>query len=147
MKLMERDSEIIKWIETNKGATIEQIAQLFFSGYRASANRLKMLTDNNLLKADIHPMLGKKVYYTNKLPSFHSLVINDIALKLKDEIKYIEREAQVKTFKVDCLMILQSNKVILIEVDIFNRTSDKRLQALKDTMNQTYKELFDMGYV
>lgn len=130
MKLTDRDFKIIDFIEKNKGATIEQIQKIFFPSYDVAANRLKIMADNKHLKVAIHPTLGKKVYYIHKLPSYHALIINDIAIKLWNQIKYMQREYKIGQHKVDCLIITNENKLIVLEIDIYNRTSEQKVDAV-----------------
>lgn len=127
MKLTERDINIINFITENQGATIEQLQELFFPSYDMAAKRLKLLEYNKFLKACIHPVLGKKVYYLKKIPSFHSLVISEIAILLRDKIKFMQREYKIKNNQVDCIIILKTGKIIILEIDIFNKTKDKKI--------------------
>lgn len=129
MKLTDRDTKIINFI-TNQGATIEQLQELFFPSYSMTAKRLKLLEDNKFLKSCIHPVLGKKVYYIKKIPSFHSLIISEIAIILNDKIKFMQREYKIKNNQVDCIFILKTGKIIILEVDIFNKTKDKKVDEV-----------------
>lgn len=137
MKLTTRDVNIVNFITDNTGATIEQIQKLFFPSYDVAANRLKILADNKVLKVKVHPVLGKKVYYFKKLPSFHSLVITDITILLKDKIKFMQREYKIKNNKVDCIFILNSGKIIILEVDIYNRTKETKIKDVLDVLAET----------
>ncbi|SHF15837.1 hypothetical protein [Caloramator proteoclasticus] len=137
MKLTDRDTKIINFINECGGATIEQIQKLFFPSYDMSANRLKILVDNKFLKVKIHPILGKKVYYTKKMPSFHSLCITDIMIQLKDEIKFMQREYKIKNNYVDCIFVLNSGKIIILEVDIYNRTKESKIKSVLEALEQT----------
>lgn len=127
MKLTDRDTKIINFITENQGATIEQLQELFFPSYDMAAKRLKLLENNKFLKACIHPILGKKVYYIKKIPSFHSLVISEVAILLRDKIKFMQREYKIKNNQVDCIFILRTGKIIILEVDIFNKTKDIKI--------------------
>lgn len=137
MKLTDRDIEIINFITVNQGATIEQLQELFFPSYSMTAKRLKLLEDNKFLKSCVHPVLGKKIYYLKKVPSFHSLVISDIAIHFKDKIKFMEREYKIKNNQVDCIFILKEGKIIVLEVDIFNRTKDKKINDVAAALAET----------
>lgn len=137
MKLTNRDVEIINFIEENKGATIEQLQRLFFPSYDMASKRLRKLSYNNFLKVRIHPILGKKVYYLQKMPSYHSLVINDFTILYKDRIKFMQREYTIKNHKVDCLFILKTKKIIILEVDIYNQTKEEKIKSVMDILKQT----------
>lgn len=136
MHLTDRDMCIIQFIEENKGATIEQINQLYFTNYTTCSIRLKKLKDNKYLKCSIHPTLCKKVYYVRKLPSFHALIINDVLIKYKDKIKYSKREFKIKNFIVDCIIILTSGRIIVLEVDIFNKSKKEKLEQVQKILFQ-----------
>ncbi|MGK0468950.1 hypothetical protein [Clostridium sp.] len=142
MKLTSRDVNIISFIEKNQGATIEQIQRLFFPGYVVAANRLKILSDNKFIKVQVHPILGKKVYYFKKMPSFHSLVITDVVILLKDKLDFMQREYKIKNHQVDCIFILKGGKIIILEVDIFNRTKDKKIDEIISALGET-KAMFE----
>lgn len=144
MQLTYRDNEIIEWVKENKGATIEQINKLFFTNYTTCSIRLKKLADNKFLKSKIHPVMNKKVYYLNKLPSFHALVLNDFIIKYKGQIKIVQREYKIKNYIVDCIIILKTDIIIIVEIDIWNKTSAEKLKAVKEVMegNKIKNELW-----
>jgi hypothetical protein len=137
MKLTNRDEKIIDYIDINKGATIIQVQKSFFPSYKSCADRLKTLSDNGFLKVDIQPSLGLKVYYTKKMPSYHSLIINDISILLKDKYKFMQREYKIKKYYVDAIFILKDNSIIVTEVEIFNRTSDKKIKEVLEALKET----------
>jgi len=130
MKLTDRDINIINFIEKNQGVTIEQIHKLYFPSYDVAADRLKILSDSKFLKVQLHPILGKKVYYFKKMPSFHTLIITDVTILLQNKLEFMEREYKIKNNKVDCIFILKEGKLLIVEVDIFNKTSDKKINEI-----------------
>ena len=136
MKLTDRDINIINFIEKNQGATIKQIHKLYFPSYDVAADRLKKLSDSKFIKVQLHPILGKKVYYFKKLPSFHTLIITDVVILLKDKLDFMQREYKIKNNKVDCIFILKEGKLLIVEVDIFNKTSDKKINEITTALNE-----------
>ncbi|RXI70482.1 hypothetical protein [Clostridium tetani] len=136
MKITERDIDIINWIEKNKGATIEQINKLFFTNYTTCSIRLKKLSDNKLLKVELHPVLGKKVYYKKKMPSFHGLVLNDFIIKYKNNTKFTQREFKIKNYVVDGIIVLKTDKIIIVEIDIWNSTKKKKIEDINHMMKE-----------
>lgn len=136
MKLTNRDIELIQYINKCKGITIEQAMLLFFPSYNTAVRRLRILHEGGYLKCSIHPVLNKKVYYTKKLPSYHTIVINHICILLKDKIYKVEREFKISNFKVDMLLIMKSKNIIIIEVDIFNRTTKNKYNKIKEEFNK-----------
>ena len=137
MKLTNRDINIINFIEKNQGATIKQMQNLFFPSYDVAANRLNILKINKYIKVQVHPILGKKVYYLKKIPSFHTLVITDVVILMRDKLEFMQREYKIKNNKVDCLFILKEGKIIVLEVDIFNRTKDKKIEEVISSLGET----------
>lgn len=137
MRLTTRDIEIINFIESKYGATIEHIQLAFNLNYDVVKKRLKKLQDNKFIKAAMQPILGKKVYYTKKMPSFHTLEITTIELLLKDKIKFSQREYKVEHNKVDLLLVLNDNRIFVIEVDIFNRTSETKINEVINSLTKT----------
>jgi len=136
MKLTNRDIDIINFIGKNLGATIDQMQKLYFPSYDVAANRLKILNNNKFLKVTVHPVLGKKVYYLKKIPSFHSLVITDVTILLKDKLEFMQREYKIKNNTVDCIFILKKGIILIVEVDIFNRTKDKKINEIISSLNE-----------
>lgn len=130
MRLTNRDIDIINFIEKNQGATINQIQKLYFPSYNIASTRLKTLNTNNFLKSEMHPVMGKKVYYIKKMPSFHTLVITNMVILLKDKIKFMEREYKIKKHKIDCIFITKKEILLIVEIDIFNRTKDKKINEI-----------------
>ena len=136
MKLTDRDVDIINFIEKNQGATIQQIQKLYFPTYDVAANRLKILNNNKFIKVQVHPVLGKKIYYLKRIPSFHSLVIADVTILLKDKLDFMEREYKIKKHQVDCIFILKGGKILILEVDIFNRTKVKKTNEIIEALEE-----------
>ena len=144
MKLTNRDIDIINFIEKVKGATIEQIQIIFFPSYDTAKRRLRTLKENNFLKSAIHPVLNKKIYYIKRLPSYHSLIINHVCILLKDKIYKVQKEFKIDKYKVDALLVLKNKTIVIIEVDIFNRTSKEKYLNIKkvmDSKNLNFKML------
>lgn len=139
MRLTNRDIKIINFIDNYKGATIEQIRILFFPSYDMAKKRLKILRDNNYIKCVIHPVLNKKVYYLKKVPSYHTLVINEVQILLKERIVDFKREFKIDKFKVDGLLVTRDKKVVVVEVDIFNRTSKEKVNKVKACLKAKLK--------
>lgn len=130
MQLTGRDTEIIEWLTINKGATINQINKMFFTNYTTCSIRLKKLADNKFLKVEKHPVLNKKVYYIKRLPSYHALILTDFIIENKGNIEFMQREYKLKNNKVDCIIILKTGKIIIVEIDIYNTTKDKKIEEI-----------------
>ena len=136
MRLTDRDIKIIEYVDKFQGGTIEQIQLLFFPTYDMCKKRLKILKDNKFLKAAKHQVLNKLVYYNKKIPSYHTLVVNHVRVLLKDSILDFRKEYLIDKFKVDALMVTKNKKVIVVEVDIFNKTSEDKVNKIKTSLKR-----------
>ena len=54
---------------------------------------------------------------------------------LKDIIVKAEREFKIGKYKVDALLVLKNKDIIILEVDIFNRTSKEKYINIKKVMD------------
>lgn len=84
-----------------------------------------------MIKASNHPILNKKIYYKGKLPSYHSLIAQDIYIKNLEVIQEYKREAKIDKYKVDVFIITKKLNIYIIEIDIFNKTSNEKQEAIK----------------
>ncbi|MPM25789.1 hypothetical protein SDC9_72289 [bioreactor metagenome] len=131
MILQDRDIKIINYLEQN-GGTIQQIGDLYFSGsYDAAKHRLRKLEQDKFVKGDLHPIINKKVYFKGKMPSYHKILAQDIYIKNKDIIQEFKREVKLEKFKVDIFIITKKLNIYIIELDIFNRTSKEKQEAIR----------------
>lgn len=130
MKLQDRDIEIINQAE--QGGTIQQFADLFFKGnYKMADKRLIKLEKGKLIKGSLHPILNLKVFYKGKLPSYHALIAQEVYIKNRDIIDSFKREAKLDKYKVDIFIITKKLNIYIVEIDIFNKTSKDKQEAIK----------------
>lgn len=134
MRLTDRDIRVIEYIDKFQGGTIKQLQLLFFPSYCMCKKRLKILKDNKFLKVSVHPIINKKVYYLKKVPSYHTLVLNMVRIVLSDLIVDFRREYKIDKYKVDALIITKKKQVIILEVDIFNKTSNEKVRNVKSAI-------------
>lgn len=131
MKIQDRDIEIINYIE-QYGATIQQVADLYFGGsYESSNKRLRKLEKDKFIKGKLHPVLNKKVYYKRKPPSYHSLAIQDVYIQNRKNIQSCKREVVLDKYKVDALIITKRNNVVVLEVDLWNKTKKEKIDSVR----------------
>jgi len=131
MKLQDRDIQIINYLEAN-GGTIKQVADLYFNGsYFGADRRLLKLENDKLIKGSMHPVVNKKVYFKKKMPSYHNIISQDIYIKNKDIIQEFKREAVLDKRRVDIFIITKKLNIYIIEIDIFNKTTHEKIEALK----------------
>ncbi len=100
---------------------------MFFHSYDTAKRRLRQLKENNFLKCAIHPVLNKKIYYIKRITSYHSIIVN--------HIYRVQKEFKIDKYKVDVLLVLRDKTIVIIEVDIFNRTSKEKYLNIKKVMN------------
>ena len=55
---------------------------------------------------------------------------------LKDNIVDFRKEYVIDKFKVDALLVTKHKKVIVVEVDIFNRTSEDKIKKVKKGLKE-----------
>lgn len=135
MKLTERDIEIINFSVT--GFTIQQAADMFFGGsYFTAAQRLIKLEKSKYIKSATNPTIGKKVYYKKKAPSYHSLVVNDIKIALRGKYSLLNTEYKLGSTRVDCIVVLKTKKLVIFEINIFNHTSQQRINYLNRLVSE-----------
>lgn len=131
MKLQDRDVNIINYAE-KYGGTIQNFADLFFNkSYVGAKRRLRILKNNKLIKGSSHPIVNKMVYYKGKMPSYHGIIAQNIYIKNKNIIQEFKREAKIDNYKVDVFIITKKLNIYIIEIDIFNKTSKEKLEAVK----------------
>lgn len=99
---------------------------MFFHSYDTAKRRLRQLKENNFLKCAIHPVLNKKIYYIKRITSYHSIIVN--------HIYRVQKEFKIDKYKVDVLLVLRDKTIVIIEVDIFNRTSKEKYLNIKKVM-------------
>ncbi len=131
MILQDRDIKIINYLEQN-GATIQQIGDLYFNGsYAAAKHRLRILEKERYFKGAKHPIINRKVYFKGKIPSYHKIIAQDICIKNKDVIQEFKREAKLDKYIVDIFILTKYLNIYIIEIDIFNKTTNKKIDAVK----------------
>lgn len=131
MIIQDRDIKIINYLEQN-GGTIQQIGDLYFNGsYAAAKHRLKKLEQDKFIKGAKHPIINKKVYFKGKIPSYHKIIAQDIYIKNKEIIQEFKREAKLDKYIVDIFILTKQLKIYIIELDVFNKTSSKKIEAVK----------------
>lgn len=142
MKLTKRDEEIIQFIQISGGATIEHIEKMFFPSYKRTSKRLKQLSDYGYIKHGMQPTMGKNVYFLDKIPSYHTLITNEILIALRGKYKASQRNVKVGTCEVDLVVKLNTGKYVLFEIEIFNKVSKGKIQKIKAGMEELSYDLW-----
>ncbi|WML34971.1 hypothetical protein [Clostridium sp. OS1-26] len=66
-----------------------------------------------------------------------NIVYRDGYLRVKNNLKVMRREYKIKNNKVDCIFILKTGKIIILEVDIYNRTKETKIKDVMETLAET----------
>ncbi|WP_454053583.1 hypothetical protein [Clostridium sp. Marseille-Q7071] len=136
------DSDILEFIDEFGGITIEQANKIFFRtkyGYDTAKRRLKKLKEEGLLKVDKDFLTQKNVYYTHKKPSSHTVLLLNIYAEFRSlevEIVHFEKEFKILNKRADAMMVVKHKsvaKILLVEIDINNKTKDNKYQKLFET--------------
>lgn len=142
MKLTERDKDIINYINGVGGATINQIQVLYFPSYVRASVRLKQLADYGFLKCEVHPTVGRIVYYSDKIPSFHNLIANDILIALRGKYIAFKRNARLENCEVDLAVKMNNGKFIIIEIELFNKVTKGKIRKIKENLSHISHDLW-----
>lgn len=143
--LMERDRDIIKFLEKYRGLTIKQAARLFFTSYSYAQKRLKVLEEEGLLMSHFNKIMNDKVYTLQGKISTHDLYVIELYSLLKEAGCTIEDfEVQYKIFKdqlrPDCFVsFIYENRMYFyfVEIEDTHQTTMAKFQ--------TYEMYFKTG--
>ena len=155
---MDRDKEILVWIEKHKSITINQCAKIFFkesndkNAYYQARKRLRLLYQNKYIKRFRNDMRHEAVYFLSKKLSYHDLKIFDIyaeLTKLDADITNFKKEYSIKfkskEYRVDALIEFNYNGYfypLVVEIDYTHYTSKKKLLSIYNSQHfqKKYKE-------
>lgn len=144
MIITKRDKMILKFIEDNGAITINQASKIFFRdckrNYYQARKRLKLLSDNGVIRRYRKDMRSETVYYFTKIKSIHDIKIMDVYAELVylgADVKAFEKEFTItcgkKSYRADALIECIYNRFwycFLLEVDYSHMTSDKKLECI-----------------
>lgn len=80
--LVDRDKDLIRWLEEHHAISISQANVLFFHNYKSAARRLSQLQEMDLLKSYENKLTNEKIYYYDKKLSSHDLLKYDFYKKI-----------------------------------------------------------------
>lgn len=132
---------ILGHINTYGFITNKQCAAIFYKGNRQALlqaqTKMKLLFDNNIVKRDEYRLTKEFVYMTEVKPiSDHRMCVMNLYAYLynKFDIKYFKHEESWNCKKRnDAHIIIEKDNNfigILCEVDLFSKTSQKKLDVL-----------------
>lgn len=126
-----KDNKILEFVNEYGGITIQQAFKLFFNtkyGYDTARRRLKLLHEAGFLKVDRDFTTDLKIYYKNKKPSSHSIILLNFYTELINkgaEVILFQREFKVIGARADAVIIYKIHgvgRIILVEVDLQHKT-------------------------
>jgi hypothetical protein len=144
-----RDLDLVKFVMDNGCITAKQAHKIFFKttkqgkpinqGELIARRRLKKLADSGELLVHEDWKTNQKIYYLKKKPSLHTLKCLDFYSELifqGAEILQFKREMKLHKCTPDAFIAFKINgkgKMILLEVDLYNRTKPEKYKALYDS--------------
>lgn len=141
--LTEKDSKILAFVNEFGGITISQASKLFYKakyGNDLARKRLKILADRKYLKFAKDWCSNQRIYYIDKKPSSHAVVLLNLYVELVKtgvEVLQFVREYKIPGYcRPDGFLILKyknKGKLLFVEVDMQNKTNLEKYQKLYDT--------------
>lgn len=151
MKLTKRDNEIIAFLEEVSIADTSTINQMFFNNSsRACSRRLKILTDNKIIKRLDRKYLNQEyIYYVSRAPRQvqHKLLFSRLLGKLVGEgAEILKYKCPLKIGNVIpdgfiCYKIGRKTKVALVEVELTKELDKAKYKEL--IRSKEFKDIFD----
>jgi hypothetical protein len=138
-----RDIDIVKFVADNSTITAKQASKIFFShakqGELIARRRLKKLADSKELLVAQDWRTNQNIYYLKKKPSMHALKCVDFYSELiyqGAEILQYKRELKLYKCTPDAFIAFKiggKGRMILLEVDLYNRTNPAKYKPLYDS--------------
>lgn len=150
MCLTNNYKSILDFVESYGAISIDIAKDLYYNtkfGYDSSRRALSKLVANGYLRTSKDFVSDKYIYYDKKAISSHKLILLRLYAKvvaLGGEILEFKREYKAINCRSDGLMIYRyagAIKIILIEVDINNKTKEDKY--IKLYQSKYYQNLFN----
>lgn len=131
--------DVLDFINEHGSISIEIAKNLFYNtkyGYDTARRVLKKLEQVKILKSDKDFVTSKKIYYTKQKISSHKLMLLRFyseLIALGAEVVEFQKEYKAYNKISDGLIVYKyagEMKIILIEVDINNKTKPKKYEDL-----------------
>lgn len=146
--LVQRDKNILRFIENHGGITIRQCANIFFNdskhSYDLARKRLKKMYEMGLVKYITNTVTNERVYCTHTKLSPHSLYLLDVySIFVANNCKILEFKKERKWLngkrKSDGFFKIEYNskkRIYCVEIDINNATHIEK-----------YEEIYESGEI
>lgn len=148
MIVTERDKKVIAFIEDFKIATTKTINELFYPSLRVAQHRLKLLSENKLLKRDKDHYTRQYYYYIRKPQQIrHSILLTNFYREVNKlaVIKHFENEfTHFDGIRPDGFMALEfpdgRKEIYFVETEISNKPDVEKYEEL--FKSNKWKEVF-----
>lgn len=141
--LTSRDFNIIEFVGKYGCITSNQAYKIFFNhakqGELIARRRLKKLADSKELLVMEDWKTNQKIYYLKKKPSIHTIKCIDFYAELVfqgADILQFKRELKLHKCTPDAFIAFKINgkgKMIMLEVDLYNKTNPEKYKPLYET--------------
>jgi hypothetical protein len=142
--LTSRDFDLVKFVMDFGCITAKQAFKVFFKhakqGELIARRRLKKLADYKELLVMEDFKTNQKIYYLKKKPSMHTIKCLDFYSELifnGAEVLQFTREMKLLKCTPDAFVAFKVNgkgKMVLLEVDLYNRTNPEKYKALYESL-------------
>jgi len=150
-----RDRKVIDFVTKMNCVSTKTLHELFYPSLRVAQNRLKLLTENKILKRDRDHFTSQYYYYPGVKPKqvYHNLLLTDFYKELSKwaTIEVFIKEYSIEEIRSDGLVIYtKDNKsyVAFIEVELSNSPDVAKYENLyRSGKYKTYfKGVFPLIY-
>lgn len=147
MIITQRDRKVIEFIEAMNCVSTKTIYELFYPSLRVAQNRLKLMTENKIVKRDRDHLTSQYYYYINNKPKqvHHNLLLANFYKELskKATIEVFKKEFVIEDIRPDALVIYTVNGksyIAFVEIELSNQPDIPKYEAL--FKSGKYKEYF-----
>lgn len=150
-----RDRKAIDFITKMNCVSTKTIHELFYPSLRVTQNRLKLLTENKILKRDRDHFTSQYYYYPDVKPKqvYHNLLLTDFYKELNKRatIEVFIKEYSIEDIRPDGLVIYtKDNKsyIAFVEVELSNTPDIGKYEKLykSDKYKTYFKGVFPLIY-
>lgn len=132
-----RDRKAIDFVTKMNCVSTKTIHELFYPSLRVTQNRLRLLTDNKILKRDRDHFTSQYYYYPDVKPKqvYHNLLLTDFYKELSKiaTIEIFIKEYHIEEIRPDGLVVYtmyNKSYVAFIEVELSNTPDIEKYEKL-----------------
>jgi hypothetical protein len=151
MVVTDRDRRAIDFITRMHCVSTKTIHELFYPSLRVAQNRLKLMTENRLIKRDRDHFTSQFYYYAESKPKqvYHNLLLTEFYKELSKiaTIEIFKKEYTIEDIRPDALVVYTihgKSYIAFIEVELSNIPNIVKYERLYKSGN--YKQYFNNIY-